>query len=159
MPLPKLHLPPSKSGYSAEPGSSVLMAQLDGGPSRFRLDFLGAVARVNCTWVCSPAQFLYLRAFYQSATKSGSLPFLVDLVLDSPLIGEHQATFVPGSFKLGGVQGYAHTVQAQLEAIPRPVDDAFNQSIVDLYEAYGEDGPPAAELAVFVNQTLPDDLG
>lgn len=160
--MQKLALPPDNSGYASTEGVDVLVAKVDGGPARYRRDFIGATSTVNVTWRnVTKAGYAYLRAFYNTAVARGSLPFLADLILDSADLIEHECYFVPGSFGTQSVNGgVLFDVTAQLEVKPLPIDDALNQSYVDVYTAFGEDAEEALALLeqlvnVDLNNALP----
>jgi len=137
MALTKFIFKPEQDGYSVAPGKTTLSVQLDGGASRSRLDMLGATFPVSVEWNFSPAEYKYAFAFYNSVTKSGSLPFLIDLLLDAPEINEYEAKFVPDTFKLSSQRGWNYKVTAQLEVKPLEPDEEFNLAYVDLINEYG----------------------
>jgi hypothetical protein len=155
----KLLLTPNQSGYVAEDGVEALSAALDGGPSRTRRDFVGAVARVNCTWNLPPTEYQYMKAFLRTATAQASTPFYIDLILDEPELLEYTAKFIPGTFRLTGVRGLTTSVSAQLEVRPRPVDEVYDEAILDNFESYGGDDGQATIyqlLSDLVNISLPE---
>lgn len=136
----KLALIPSQAGYSVGQGSGTLTAALAGGPSRTRLDFVGSVSQVTCTWNLPPISFAYLEAFWRTASKEGSEPFLIDIVLDEWYPSEYQAKFIAGSFRIDGVSGMETTVSADLEVRPNIPDEDFDEALMDVFEEYGEEG-------------------
>lgn len=154
--MTKLTLVPSSEGYSATDGFTVVSNKLDGGASRYRLDMLDAWASVDVTWTCNPEQFEYLRFFYRSITKTGSIPFTVDLAMDRPELTTHDAYFVPGSFRTTGVEGLLFTVSAQLEVKPLPITN--EAALTYLYTTFSS---PTAftsfedRLNTVVNTSLP----
>lgn len=117
--MTKLTIAPVASSYSAQDGEETIAIQLDGGKSRYHLDIANAWSTVNVTWITNKFGFKYLRAFYNVATDSGSLPFTVDLVLDDYEPLEHSAYFVPNTLALNSIQGDTYTLSAQLEVEPR----------------------------------------
>lgn len=153
----KLQLTPSQSDYAAQPGDEVLSAQLAGGKSRRRRDFIGAVATVNVGWNNLPGPaFDYIEAFRRTAVTQGVEWFLIDLILDESPITEYTVAFVPGSYRLVGVQGLTTSVAAQLEVQPKAVDSAYDLAIIQTYELYGDEGANVYNLlAELVNVTLP----
>lgn len=154
----KLAVIPSQSGYAAELGDETLRAQLEGGPSRTRRGFIGAVAAVNATWNLPQSGYNYLMAFYRTGTAKGSEPFLVDLILDTANVLEYQAKFISPP-RLAGVRGLTHNITAQLEVKPLAVDADSDNSIMDTYEAYGDEGGNVLmALAKLVNVTAPNAL-
>lgn len=159
MPLTKMQLPPSYAGYSAQDGEDTAAIKLDGGRSRYRLGVIVASKKVDVQWTITPAQFEYLRAFYNAVAKRGSLPFLIDLQIDKPDPIEHQAYFVPGTMKHTSPGGY-FVVNASLEVVPNAVDEAYDESLVVLIGSFGFDDE-AIENALLsieylVNTAMPD---
>jgi hypothetical protein len=136
----KLLVAPSKSGYAATPGNELLSVQLSGGPSWVRRDFIGAVAMIDATWNLPPEGANYLQAFYRTELQRGALPFLIDLILDDFDLAEYQARFVPGSFRIGSVQGLKTSFSAQLEVKPRAADAVADESLMEVFEAFDVEG-------------------
>ncbi len=141
MTLKKFIIPPEQASYSVTDGEEVARIELDGGKGKYRTDILNSSSLVNVTWLFTPAQYEYFRAFYKgSAAASGATPFLIDLILDEALtLTEHTAYFIPKKVKLKKVQGMSYSVSAQLEAIPTVYSDGYFDWIVTMYETYGED--------------------
>jgi len=160
MPLPKLLLDPDESAYSVAFGEGMVATPVMAGGARRRLEHLNPVSIVNVQWVLDVAQYQYLTAFRRTTISRGSLPFLMDFELDDACVAEYRCAFVPDSYSLSARRGNAYIVQCQLEVVPAPPDAEFDQSIVDLYEAYGPEGPGIInQLRVLVNIDLPDALG
>lgn len=138
MPLPKLYLSVPQEGYSFDDGDAVLRAKVSSGPSRLRLDMLDAPMSVAVQLVLEPQEFNYWQAFRRTTLKHGSMPFLIDLVIDSSDVEEYQAQIVPGSIKTG-IQGTAHLVQMELEVLmsETPPTADYDTSIVMLQGLYG----------------------
>jgi hypothetical protein len=153
----KLLVVPEQAGYSVNFGNEVLSAELDGGPSRTRRGFIGAVASVPVAWSLPMGQAEYLLAFFRTATEVGSEPFLVDLIIDHAALSEYTAKFEPGSFKIGSVKGLQTSFSARLQVKPNVPDTANDNLILDAYEAFGEDDPLGFFdlLADFVNVQFP----
>lgn len=155
----KLLVTPSKSGYAVGVGNEARSVALDGGPSRTRRDFIGAVSLVDCSWNLPPDAFTYFQAFYRTATEMATEPFLIDLVLDEFSLLEYQSRFVPGSMRITGVSGMETSVAAQLETRPRPVNAVVDEGILMLYEAYEMGGALLLETLVhLVNVDMPGAL-
>lgn len=155
----KLKLRPTQAGYSVQPGSNVLMQQLDGGAPRFGVFTKKSSHQVNVQWVVNKAGYQYLFAFYHVWLRNPAQPFLVDLVIDGEAtLQQYQCFFMPASFQLNSKVGVAHMVSAQLiaKAINR------NTAIDDLIVNVGDEGVLLAELLSplehLVNHALPDAL-
>lgn len=160
--LTKLTIPPDQPGYSVKDGKETLRSQLDGGAGRYRKDVLNSSSAVAVRWSATREQFLYLRAFYNSVSKSGSIPFLIDLYIDNSYeLTEHEVYFIPGSFGLTAHSGLQFTVGAQLEVKPIVANEAYDQSLVMLYNAYGsfeEASRVLDQIAILVNDQMPEAL-
>lgn len=157
MPLPKLQLRPDTQGYSVQDGEDVIAIELDGGAGRYIRDKWGSTSRVSVTWTLLPAQHQYLRAFYNTIIQKGALPFLCDLILDDPQPIEHVCRIVPKTMNLGSQQGYAYISSCTFEVEPITPDAELDETLVMLYEEYGEGyGDIINLLAKLVNEDLPE---
>jgi len=157
MPLPKLNLTPAQDGYSVtDPDDAVLRAKVSAGPSRTRLDMLGATSTVAVAFHLTDAEYQYWRAFFRGVIGYGSQPFLMDLLMDQPDVTEHEVKIVPGSTRLTGQRGLLYVVVATLEVKPNTEDADMDAAIAMLYAEYGEDAPNIlADLEKLVNVDLP----
>lgn len=160
MPLPKLNITIPQEGYAFQEPEHVLRAKLGTGPSRMRLDMLGAPIEVDVTMVLDPGQYQYWRAFYRASILLGSLPFLADLLIDTPELQERECRIIPGTHQLTGVRGDAHMVSMRLE-VKVPVEALEAEAaIAMLYGFYGEGSLDLLNrLAQLVNSDLPEALG
>jgi len=138
MALTKFAIAPNQAGYSVTDGQETISQKLDGGKGRYRLDVLNSSRAVNVRWNFNESEYLYFRAFYNTITVSGSLPFLIDLVIDSSALTEHEAHFVTKSVSLSQtIAGKQFTVGAQLEIKPDIPDAEYDETIVMLVDEYG----------------------
>jgi hypothetical protein len=135
----KFVIPPNQSSYSVTDGETTISTKLDGGASRYRRDILNAYFIVDCEWRLSEDDYQYFRAFYNTETTSGSLPFLIDLIIDDSSLTEHEAQFVPNTIKLSVYNGAYYTVRGQLEVKPIPRDTDYDSTLVMLFSEYGGD--------------------
>jgi hypothetical protein len=117
MSLPKLVLPPSVSRYSVTFGNENVTVQLDGGLPRIRRDISGACHTVVCAWQLTVETYATMLTFYNTTILHGSLPFLIDLIIDTAVPTEYQASFVPETFTLADQAGSAYTVTATLKVV------------------------------------------
>jgi hypothetical protein len=132
----KLYLRPNSSGYTATAGNEVVSAATEGGASRSRRDYIGAPAMISVAWMLDESGFDYLNAFFRTITKSGSLPFLCDLLFDRPYLVEHTCKFIPGSFKpIASTAAFTFNAIANFEVLPQPVDEDEDLNIVAYWEA------------------------
>lgn len=142
MPLEKFIYPPEQSSYAVTDGEEVLATKLAGGASRYRQDIINATAAVNVSWLFTPIEFEYFRAFLKgSSANRGATPFLIDLILDEALnLTEHEVYFVPGSVKTSKVQGHSISVQATLEVKPIVYPDGYFDIVAALIAQFGDPG-------------------
>lgn len=136
--LPALPVRPSSSGYAVQRSEGVVkQTAVVGGAPRSRLDQFRATSIVSVTWKVRPDDFDVLMAFWRANVAS---PFTADLVLDSGYVDTYVCRFVPGSVKIGGLNGGSFVVNGQFEVEPLPVDNDADNSILDMYEEYGSEG-------------------
>lgn len=161
MPLPKLNAEGlAEEGYGFEDGLSVLRAKLSAGPSRTRLDMIGAPIELSAVLYLDPGQYQYWRSFFRSTIKEGSLPFRMDLIVDSPDPVEHEVKLVPGSTGLGSRRGNVYQVPLRLEVKPDLASAEYDDAIVMLYSNYGDGAEDILNrLAQLVNVEMPAALG
>ncbi|MEI7704984.1 MAG: hypothetical protein WCK73_10340 [Deltaproteobacteria bacterium] len=112
-----LELVPDEASYSVTPVSEVLAVELAGGPSRYRRDQLGSVARVSVVWTLDADDYADLLDFHQSTTDHGTEWFLIDLPLGGADPAEYTVHFVPGSLQLKSKDGGIYVVGADLEVL------------------------------------------
>lgn len=138
--LRELIIPPDQDGYSVEKSAeSVIRIQLDGGAGRYRQDLFGVSDLVSCQWILDGEQYNYLQSFYRSHS-SGSMPFIVNLIIDYAELKPYECRFIPNSFKLTGVKGLAYFCSATLECTPiEEIDIGLDADIVYLIDMYGWD--------------------
>lgn len=155
----KLALAPDQDGYTVDWANSAVASKLDGGASRLRRDYIGAPAKIGCTWTCTQEEMDYLMTFWR-VTKEGTTPFYMDLIMSSPALTTHVCRFRPNSFKVSGIKGKElFKVQAVVEAEPLPSDDAFDEGLVTSFESFGVEAGPAYELlAQIVNVDMPANI-
>lgn len=159
MALKKFTIPPQEAGYTVTDGEETIAEKLDGGASRYRADILNASLKVTVRWLFTQAQFGYFRAFYKGTTASGSLPFLLDLIIDEgTALTEHTCNFVPRKLKTIKVKGHSYQVSVELEVRPIIHPDGFYDSIVFLYEQFGEDQAGASNMFNQLEQLVTVDL-
>lgn len=156
------NIPPDQDSYTVIDGKSVVSTKLGGGLSRVRTDIVNAASVVSINWTVDQRGFEYLRAFYNTGTNKGGLPFTIDLYMDRVALTRHKAYFVPESFQLSSQKGLQFVVSAQIEAQPLPVDGGYEGSLLIFY---GSDIDTTEEaeglldgLATFVNVELDEAL-
>jgi hypothetical protein len=160
MTLPKLNLLPAQDSYSMDDADdAVLRAKVSAGPSRTRLDMLGATASVNATLQLDPGEYQYWRAFFRTTIAEGSLPFTMGLLLDYPDVVDHEVKLAAAP-RLSGQRGLLYVVQLRLEVKPMPQDEDSDGAIAMLYEEYGDTAyAMLVDLEHLVNVDLPAAMG
>lgn len=135
----KLVLLPEKDGYGISFGAGYNSATLESSASVFGKRPNGAPLVVDCTWLCDPVEYAYLRAFYRTSTALGSLPFLANLAVGAGPLEELSCIFEPGSFTLRETSGNMHKVSARLIAVRRSTTDgdSYDEALAMLLSEYG----------------------
>ncbi len=159
MTLPKLILDMDASSYTATFGDEMVSVQVAGGPSRVRRDFVGTPTIVAAQWVLSDIEYQYLMAFYRTVLVMGTLPFLMDMIIDYAEIGEFTCRLSPGTLLLNQKLGDSYMVQAQIEVTPIPTNADFDNALIALFGVYGDGLEPLLDiLDSFTTITLPEFL-
>lgn len=152
-----LNLPfrPLRDGYSFEPLDAARTQELRGGLGRSRLDLIGVVYRVDLRWRLGLADLDRFMAFYRTVRDQGNAAFTVPLVVEGSGVQSHVARFVPGSVRTAERQATQLVVSASLIVQPSPSSPAGDESLMDLYETYGNDAEAVLNaLAKLVNEDL-----
>jgi len=151
--MTKLTLSPIQSGYTAEYGAGALRIELEGGPGYTRANFEGNSDRVTVQWACWEVGAQYLLAFWRSIMDLGQV-FEIDLSLDDVEVSEYSATLVPGTFRLSSKDAGLFVFRAELEVTAVAANDDYDDALVSLYGAVGDDLPTILNLlAVLMNET------
>lgn len=138
--MDKLYLCPSDAYSVQGPQDDVLRSGGTGGAGRYRVDVIGGSSTANVTFSLRPDQHQYLWSFFRAKTEHGSVPFLIDLILDGGPRQERTAHFLPGTLALTGkTLGRFFTATAQLEVDALDDDADFDNSVVSVYEVAGGD--------------------
>lgn len=153
-----LLIPPDQDGYTLKDGDEVISVKLDGGASRRRLDVLGATVTITATWTTDRRGYEYLRSFFNTGSRRGSVAFYVDLILDLATLTTHTAYFIPGTFSLVSQKGFSYTVQANLEVKRTPPDELDDDFRLIFYGSEVTDGDIADEYFNLLQQLVNFDL-
>lgn len=151
--MQKFTIPPESESYSVKDGVSFVSVALEGGLSRRRADVINAASKAKVSWSFDRAEFDYFRAFFDTATMKGALPFTLDLVVDKHYRQEYVCAFIEDTLELSEVSGHSYRVTAELEVIPKRPDHVGNQTLIDSYATTPAVGFP---LGVLI-QTEEDD--
>lgn len=151
--MQKFTIPPESESYSVKDGVSFVSVALEGGLSRRRADVINAASKAKVSWSFDRAEFDYFRAFFDTATMKGSLPFTLDLVVDKHYRQEYVCAFIEDTLELSELSGHSYRVTAELEVVPKRPDHVGNQTLIDSYATTPAVGFP---LGVLI-QTEADD--
>ncbi|MCP1404245.1 hypothetical protein [Achromobacter insolitus] len=158
----KMPFCPAQAGYAADFGDGTLRVQLDGGSGRYRAGVMANSDTVTATWVLQGEEYSAFMGFVRNQRRSGGVPFLIDLPLESHELVEYEANFVPRSVRLVSKTASVFTVAASLEVLSKlefdDIDLDYWASLVMMLAIYGSI-PAAREilnlLAKLVNEDLP----
>lgn len=109
---------PDSSNYDANTGLDTVAVQLEGGAGRYRSDYLGTTFIIDVQWSLETTEFDTLFSFYYTTIKRGSIPFNINLLVQSSTLTAYVAFIIPGSFKLASQAGNSYIVVAKLEVKP-----------------------------------------
>jgi len=124
----------NSNGYNVNVAATALHHKLDGGPGRFKADYESNTHEVTGSFTVNRANYDYLMSFYR-VHKNG-IPFLCNLVIDGSLPELYICRFIPGEFRVTGVQGYTYTISASLEVENKQVDTIFDENVLALINYY-----------------------
>lgn len=156
MTLRRLNLAPDVQGYQITEAGGHVYTKLSGGASKIRRDFDNAPVEVDVQWTCDEQEYNYITTFHRLTTND---PFNISLIIHSPSFTDHEARFIPGSFKTSNIQGQKYVVKAKLEVVPVTPDLDFDEGLVTTFEAFGQEGPAAyAFLSQLVNVDMPENF-
>lgn len=119
MTLLKLPFPPESTDYSLSNGTDFVETEVEGGKARRRKDYSSKPYELQVNWVFNQEDYQYFKAFYNSVTKKGSEPFLLDLIVDQPYIEERTVWFKGDSLQMNNPMGLSLLVSATLEVLPK----------------------------------------
>lgn len=151
----KLTLPPLQKGYAIEKGVETISVDFGGGASLFRPGTGRASQEISVNWSLDSGDYNYLREFYFIITKSGSIPFSIDLIVNDAESKEHIAYFIPGSLRLDSIEGGDFNCSATLEVQQPKTNTNYDETVIMLFEEYGSSsGEFISEIDYFANSTL-----
>lgn len=144
--MQKFTIPPESESYSVKDGLSFVSVALEGGLSRRRADVVNTASKAKVSWSFDRPEYDYFRAFFDTATMKGSLPFTLDLVVDKHYRQEYICAFIEDTLELSELSGHSYRVTAELEVIPKRPDHVANQALVDSYATTPAVGYPLGVL-------------
>lgn len=133
MTLPKFPIPPDSTDYVLQNGEEVIEIEVEGGKARRRRDYLSKPSSLRVFWIFEQAEYQYFKAFFNSSLKKGSLPFLMDLIVDNPYLQEHTVSIKSGSLTMSDPLGLSIRVEAELE-VQLPIQLGFDEMILFLWD-------------------------
>jgi hypothetical protein len=107
-----LGITPSRFSYSVTSQDGISVNH-DGPRSRIRRG-VANTRRVQASWNVNEIGYQYLRAFFRSAIKEGSEPFIAKIQFEDDTVTLHKAQIVPGTFNTTAVNGSSFTVEAEM---------------------------------------------
>jgi len=161
MPTLPSGLYPIVSSYNIDEPGGVMRTEVAGGAPRYAMEWDRGPQRFSVTFAMSELRFSVWTAFYHHVIKKGSISF--EMPLDSGFgMSLHTSTIIPGSYSVTRANVNTSIVSFIVEAENQVYDmtETDGQSLVDLYDEYGEDtNALLARLAQFANvDTLVLDL-
>lgn len=158
-----LQIPLSNDQYSVQKSADeYVRVQLEGGAGRYGKDLFGISDLVTVSFILSPNEYNYLKAFYDYSIATGD-PFLMNLMIDRFELLPYECRFMPSTFRLTGTKGLNVFVTATVEAILYGELIPSNEDLFALITEFGvEYEKPFVDfedkLNIIVNVDLPKDL-
>lgn len=134
MPTMPNGLVPHVSAYSHDDPGGVMRTEVEGGASRFGLDWDRGTQRYSVTMVLTLTQYSVWAAFYFHIIKKGAIAF--DMRLDTGFgTDTHSVNIMPGSYSgtrtAGNLMSITFVVEAESQAYEMTASDAA--AYVDLH--------------------------
>lgn len=107
-----LGITPSRFSYTVSSQDGIGVNH-DGPRSRIRRG-VPNTRLVRAAWNVNDLGYQYMWAFFRSATKEGSEPFIAKVLFEEDTVTLHKAQFVPGSFRTTEVNGSSFTIEAEM---------------------------------------------
>lgn len=158
--LPSSFLPVVE-GYGFNGPGGVRRTEVQGGMSRYAMQWDRGTQEFRITMVMNPDKFSVWNLFFLRVIKKGAVSF--DMQLDSGFgVSTHTCNILPGTYNANLVNGsfYSITFSVEAESKAWQFSDTEAESIVDIYGLYGDSGSDVLlRIATFANQdTLVFDL-
>ncbi len=131
--MTKFAISPVAAGYAVTPGTEVVQVELNGGGPRTRKDVLNAASLIAVSWILTQEQYDYFWAFFRGVIDSGSLPFTIDLIIDTHTKATYTVVFVKDSVTVGTIDGGVFTINASLYANAATRDLSADAALVAAY--------------------------
>jgi len=150
MPALPSRLVPLAASYALDDPGGVMRTEVEGGASRFALDWDRGPQRFHVSLLMDALQFSVWTAFYFHLIKKGAIAF--DMPLDSGYGADtHSVNIMPGSYSAARAShvlwSVSFEVEAESEVFEMSVADA--EDLIALYEEYG---PSSDELLARIDQ-------
>lgn len=153
MPIYKLDIAPTQSGYAVQRGVNFAQIQTEAGNTRIRRNRKNAEHIVSLQWTVDKNGYDALQAFYRLWELQEPIiqHFEMDLILDFAQLLSYRCWFTSPP-NLSSVQGNAYSVSAQIRC--RPKSSNVDQDELIILGVLELTNP----LEVLVNKKLPDAL-
>ena len=129
---------PIVEGYSFNSPQGVYRTEVQGGMSRYAMQYDRGTQEFKVTMIMNPNKFVIWNLFFLRVIKKGSVSF--DMQLDSGFgVSTHTCNIIPGSYNANLVNGAFYSITFSVEA----ESQAFNFSteeaemMMSLYSLYG----------------------
>lgn len=131
---------PIVEGYSFSSPQGVYRTEVQGGMSRYALQYDRGTQEFKVTMIMNPDKFALWNLFFLRIIKKGSISF--EMQLDSGFgVSPHTCNILPGTYNANLVNGTFYSITFSVEAESKAFDYQMEDvnSIMDLYSIYGED--------------------
>jgi len=119
--MTKFAITPSSASYRFTERAETIGAVMQGGLGKYRQTIKNPAAVVSVEWTFDVGGYNYFKAFYALYTKSGSLPFEIDLAIDGTALEQYTAYFLDDSINTNAVSATDYSVSASLELKAKPL--------------------------------------
>lgn len=151
--LPSSFLPVVE-GYGFNGPGGVRRTEVQGGMSRYAMQWDRGTQEFRITMVMNPDKFLVWNLFFLRVIKKGAISF--DMQLDSGFgVSTHTCNILPGTYNANLVGGsfYSITFSVEAESKAYEFSESEAQSMLDLYNLYGSKyGDILIRIAKFANE-------
>jgi hypothetical protein len=130
---------PIVEGYSFNAPQGVYRTEVQGGMSRYAMQYDRGPQEFKVTMIMNPDKFAIWNLFFLRVIKKGSISF--DMQLDSGFgVSTHTCNILPGTYNANLVNGTFYSITFSVEAESKAFDYEMEDvnSIMDLYSIYGE---------------------
>lgn len=110
-----------QDSYGGDFSKDAVAVKLAGGAMRIRADFTGMAQQVKVSFILNQKNdYATFMSFWTFSARRGTLPFLADLILESPLPMQYMCRMIPDTFRMSKVEGLSRRVSMELEVEQNP---------------------------------------